>query len=179
MRFACCSNTIETDYCSKKTVNMRKTTYLNKLHEIEVIINKCQTCHVAMVDQLGKPYLLPFNFGYSNGVVYLHSDYKGKKIDILKNNPSVCLNFTTDHEMFLAHEQVACSYGMAYRSVLVYGDVEFIDDLDSKIEAMNIFMKQYSNREFTYSNPAIKNVCLFQVRIMDFQGKIYHHETLE
>jgi nitroimidazol reductase NimA-like FMN-containing flavoprotein (pyridoxamine 5'-phosphate oxidase superfamily) len=158
---------------------MRKTTYLKSLSEIEIIIKKCQVCHVAMVDSGGKPYVLPFNFGYHDGIVYLHSDYKGKKIDILKNNPSVCINFSTDHEMFLAHEQVACSYGMAYRSVLVYGDVEFIEGREAKTEAMNIFMKQYVERDFTYSNPAIDNVCLYKVKIQDFQGKMYHHEKLE
>jgi nitroimidazol reductase NimA-like FMN-containing flavoprotein (pyridoxamine 5'-phosphate oxidase superfamily) len=158
---------------------MRKTTFLTQLSEIEVIIKKCQTCHVAMVGRNGKPYVLPFNFGYSEGVVYLHSDHKGKKIDILKNNPSVCINFSTDHEIFLAHEQVACSYGMAYRSVLIYGDVEFIEDFEAKTEAMNVFMKQYAKRDFTYSKPAIDNVCLYKVKIQDFQGKMYHHETLE
>lgn len=158
---------------------MRKTTFLNELSEIEIIIKKCQVCHVAMVDQEGKPYVLPFNFGYHDGTVYLHSDGKGKKIDILKNNSSVCINFTTDHELFLAHEHVACSYGMAYRSVLVYGDVEFIEDYDAKIEALNIFMKQYADRDFTYSKPAVENVCVYKVKVQDFQGKLYHHETLE
>ncbi|PKP10091.1 MAG: MFS transporter [Bacteroidetes bacterium HGW-Bacteroidetes-4] len=158
---------------------MRKTTFLKSLSEIEIIIKKCQVCHVAMVDPAGKPYVLPFNFGYNDGTVYLHSDYKGKKIAILKDNPSVCINFSTDHEMFLAHEQVACSYGMAYRSVLVYGEVEFIEGREAKTEAMNIFMKQYVTRDFTYSNPAIDNVCLYKVKIQDFQGKMYHHETLE
>ena len=70
---------------------MRKTTFLSKLSEIEIIIKKCQVCYVAMVDQSGKPYVLPFNFGYSDGTVYLHSDVNGKKMDILKNNPSVCI----------------------------------------------------------------------------------------
>lgn len=158
---------------------MRKTTFLTQLSDIEIIIKKCQTCHVAMVDLLGKPYLLPFNFGYANGVVYLHSDFKGKKIDILKKNPSVCINFTTDHELFRQHDKVACSYGMAYRSVLVYGDVEFIEGFDEKVDALNIFMKQYVDRDFTYSKPSVDNVCVYKVVIKDFQGKIYHHETLE
>jgi uncharacterized protein len=158
---------------------MRKTTFLNTLPEIELIMRKCQFCHMAMVDADGNPYVLPFNFGYHNGVVYLHSDYKGKKIDILKQHPQVCLNFTTDHEMFMQNEKVACSYGMRYRSVLVYGKVEFINDDAAKIEALNLFMKQYSDLEFCYSAPAVKNVCVFKVPIESFVGKMYGHETLE
>ncbi len=158
---------------------MRKTTFLNTLEEIEVIIKKCDVCHVAMVDESGKPYVLPFNFGYDDGIVYLHSDSKGKKIDILRNNPAVCINFTTDHELFHMHDHVACSYGMAYRSVLVHGEVEFIDNFDKKTECLNKFMKQYSDRDFVYSDPAVNNVCIYIVKIKEFSGKLYHHETLE
>ncbi len=158
---------------------MRKTTFLKELKEIEVIIKKCDTCHIAMVDENNKPYLLPFNFGYHEGTVYLHSDPNGKKIEILKKNPAVCINFTADHELFRQNEKVACSYGMRYRSVLVDGDVEFINDFDAKVDALNIFMKQYVDRDFTYSKPAINNVCVFKVEIKDFIGKTYGYESLE
>lgn len=155
---------------------MRKTTYLDKLEEIEPIINKCDTCHVSMVDADGKPYVLPFNFGYHNGVIYLHSDPEGKKNKILKKNPAVCINFTTDHELFHINKEVACSYGMRYRSVLVHGNVEFIEEYDSKLQAMDIFMKQYVDDEFKYNKPAIENVCIFKVAVNDFSGKVYGYE---
>ena len=158
---------------------MRKTTFLDKLEQIEVIIKKCQVYYVSMVDQQGKPYVLPFNFGYKDGVVYLHSDNKGKKIDILKANPSVCISFSTDHDLFKVHDHVACSYGMAYRSVLVHGNVEFIKSNEEKIKALNVFMKQYADRDFTYSEPSVNNVCVYIVKIKEFTGKLYHHETLE
>lgn len=159
---------------------MRKTTFLKELKEIEIVINKCDTCHVAMVDENNKPYVLPFNFGYNNGVVYLHSDQKGRKIDILKNNPAVCINFTADHEMFHQNEKVACSYGMRYRSVLIHGNVEFINDFDEKVDALNIFMKQYvKDMNFKYSDPAVNNVCVFKVEAKDFIGKMYGHEDLK
>jgi nitroimidazol reductase NimA-like FMN-containing flavoprotein (pyridoxamine 5'-phosphate oxidase superfamily) len=152
----------------------RKITYLNKISDIEPIIQNCKTCHIAMVDENNKPYLLPFNFGYDNGIIYLHSDPIGKKIDILKENPNVCINFSTDYELFHINEDVACSYGMRYKSVLVNGVVEFIEDNVSKLEAFNIFMKNYvPNREFNYSDPSINNVCVFKVKIEDFTCKTY------
>ncbi len=158
---------------------MRKTTFLKKLEEVEVIFKKCDVCYMGMIDLEGKPYVLPFNFGYSEGYIYLHSDNKGKKIEVLKQNPEVCLTFSTDHEMFHVHDHVACSYGMAYRSVLVQGKVEFIEEKEAKIVAMNKFMRQYVDRDFSYSDPAINNVSLYRVKVEDFTGKLYHHETLE
>jgi uncharacterized protein len=158
---------------------MRKITLLTQIQQVELVIKKCQYCHVAMVDENNKPYLLPFNFGYHEGVVYLHSGPQGKKIDILKKNPNVCINFTTDHELFHQHPEVACSYGMRYRSVLISGKVEFITDYDQKVVVLNNIMHQFVDGNFTYSEPAVNNVCVYKVPIDEFSGKIYGYETLE
>ena len=155
-------------------MNRRKTTILTELKDIEPIIKSCNTCHIAMVDANNMPYLLPFNFGYHEGVIYLHSDPNGRKMKVLKNNPNVSINFISDCELFHINENVACSYGMRYKSILVNGKVEFIDNNQEKIEAMNIFMAQYvSDKEFCYSDPAIANLCVFKVNVKDFSGKVY------
>ncbi len=138
---------------------------------LKKIIDKCEVCYVGMIDQEGKPYVLPFNFGYDEGVIYLHSAQEGKKIDILKNNPNVCITFSTDHKLFHRHEPVACSYGMKYRSVLAYGRIEFIDDYDKKVRGMNIIMKKYVGREFEYNAPAINNVCIYILDAEKMEGK--------
>jgi len=161
------------------TTNRRKTTFLKTLAEVEPIIKSCEFCHVSMVDAENKPYVLPFNFGYNNGIIYLHSDPNGKKIQILKNNPNVCINFTTDHELFHINDNVACSYGMRYKSLVVNGAVEFIVEKEAKIEALNIFMDQYvKDKEFCYSDPAIENVCVFIVKMTDYTGKIYGYNNV-
>jgi len=33
------------------------------------------------------------NFGYQDGKVYMHSAVEGKKLDIIRENPDVCLVF--------------------------------------------------------------------------------------
>lgn len=138
---------------------------------IKKIIDKCEACYVGMIDQEGRPYVLPFNFGYEDGVVYLHSAGEGKKMTILRNNPHVCIAFSTDHLLFHRHDTVACSYGMKYRSVLVYGDVEFIEDHDEKIRILNVIMKKYSGKEFEYNAPAVRNVCVYKVVATLMEGK--------
>ncbi|MFN3555472.1 MAG: pyridoxamine 5'-phosphate oxidase family protein [Bacteroidales bacterium] len=137
----------------------------------QTIIEKCDVCYLAMVDQENKPYVLPFNFGFEEGTVYLHSGPVGKKIDILKNNPNVCVSFSTDHQLFNRHEQVACSYGMRYKSVLVKGEVVFIEDYEEKVRALNIIMRKYAGREFTYNAPAVNNVAVYKVVAGSFETK--------
>ena len=147
--------------------------FITNQNEIDEIINKCQVCYVSMVDENNLPYVLPFNFGYSNGVIFLHSSQKGRKIDILKNNPSVCIAFSTDHELRYQSEQMACSYSMKYRSVLAFGKVEFYDDLEQKVESFNTMMAQYTDREFTYGKPSLHEVCTYKVKVERFTAKIY------
>jgi uncharacterized protein len=146
--------------------------YVTDRSEMEEIIRKCQVCHLAMVDADGLPYLLPFNFGYEDGVIYLHSSRAGKKIGILTRNPNVCVEFSTDYLLRFQNEKVGCSYTMKYRSVLAYGKVEFIEEPEHKIKIMNIVMKNYTSGEFSYNTPSLNEVCCWIVKVEKFEGKI-------
>ncbi len=147
--------------------------FITDQEEIDEIIKKCEVCYVSMVDENNLPYVLPFNFGYNDGVIYLHSSQKGLKIDILRRNPSVCIAFSTDHQLRYQSEQMACSYSMKYRSVLAFGKVEFVEEMDAKIEFLNTVMAHYTDREFTYSPPSLREVCTYKVKVERFTAKIY------
>jgi uncharacterized protein len=150
---------------------MANTLYTDHANAKEVI-DKCDACYMGMVDSDNNPYVLPFNFGYENETIYLHSAAFGKKIDILKFNPQVCVSFSTDHKLFHRHDNMACSYGMRYRSVLAFGKVVFVEDYDEKVEIMNIIMRKYTGRDFQYNAPAINNVSIYKVVIEKIETKI-------
>lgn len=141
--------------------------------EIERIIKSCEYCNVAMVDLDGGPYVIPMNFGYNSNFIFLHSSGSGKKIDILKKNNAVCVSFSTDHMLRWQSEKVACSYSMKYRSVLAFGKVEFVADKEEKIIALNEIMKQYTDKEYKYSDPSLKEVMVFKVNIEKLEGRAY------
>lgn len=149
------------------------TRVIENMVEMERVIKSCQACCVGMVDKENKPYVLPFNFGYNDGIIYLHSAPEGKKIDILKNNPSVCISFSNGYELRFQSEQVACSYGMKYRSVLAFGKVTFIEDYDEKVRVLNIIMKHYTGKEFEYNSPAVNNVLIYYVKVEKFEGRVH------
>lgn len=150
---------------------MRSRMTFDKL-EIREIIDKCDTCYLGMVDLEGLPYVLPFNFGFEDGVIYLHSAKEGRKMDIIAHNPNVCVAFSTDHKLYFRHETMACSYGMDYRSVLAFGNIVFIEDFDEKVRVMNIIMRKYTGKEFPYNAPAINNVAIYKVAISKIEGKV-------
>jgi nitroimidazol reductase NimA-like FMN-containing flavoprotein (pyridoxamine 5'-phosphate oxidase superfamily) len=143
------------------------------IQEIERIIASCDACTLSLVDTDGKPYAVPMNFGYRDRVFYFHSSPTGKKIEALRNNPRVSISLSMDHELRWQSEKVACSYSMKYRSVLATGSVSFIEDHENKVDALNIIMKQYSDREFSYNDPAVRDVCVFKVLLDTLEGRAY------
>lgn len=148
-----------------------KTLIHTEKEQIEAIIHSCKVCFVGMADTDGTPYVIPMNFGYRDGVIYLHSAQEGRSISILERNPKVCITFSTDHDLVYQHPEVACSYSTRSKSVIASGEVRFEEDFERKTEALNIIMKQYTDKEFKYSDPAVKNVKIWVVDAQEMSCK--------
>lgn len=138
---------------------------------IESTIRSCNVCYVGLADTDGTPYVLPMNFGYEEGVIYLHSAQEGRCISILERNPKVCITFSTDHELVFQHAQVACSYRMRSKSVICWGNVAYEEDFNEKVKALDIIMKQYSDQTFQYGAPAVVNVKIWKVAVEEISCK--------
>lgn len=148
----------------------REVTHVQTLHDTAL---KSVACYLAMVDDNEIPYVLPMNFGLHEGNIYLHSAQAGKKITILRKRPQVCVAFSTDHELRWQDEGVACSYGMKYRSIIAHGKVEFIEEFDEKVKALNIIMRHYTGKDFNYNNPSIHEVLVWRVVVEKWEGRNY------
>lgn len=148
-----------------------KTYHFDDEERIERVIRACPLCYVGMADENGKPYVLPMNFGYDEGVIFLHSAQEGHSISVLENNPQVSIAFCTEPSLVWQHEEVACSYRMRAESVICYGKVTFEEDFEEKVKALNIIMRQYSDKEFNYSAPAVRNVKIWKVLLEEVSAR--------
>ena len=63
-----------------------KTVIIEDKQRIESIILHCDACFVGITDLEGNPYVVPMNFGYENGIIYLHSGPEGSKLEMLEHN---------------------------------------------------------------------------------------------
>ena len=146
----------------------RKDREITDRKKIESIIHKASICRLAMVDDNG-PYIVPLCFGYREMVLYFHSAKKGKKLNLLKKNNRVC--FEIDIDCKIKSDNKACEWGMGYQSVIGYGNVEFIEDFETKKEALNEIMANYSEKPFDFKESETRKVTVFKVRISDMTGK--------
>ena len=145
---------------------------LAKKEEMEGIVHEAQVCYLGLSDQ-GMPYVLPMNFVYESGVLYLHSAAEGYKMEIMKANAAVCINFNIGNELFYRHKDVGCSWGMKFKSVNIFGQAKFIDDYDEKYRIMQCFMRKFSGENYEFSEPSIKNVVVIRVDVQKMTGKVY------
>lgn len=150
-----------------------KNKTISAKQDLEAIIRRCQFCNIAMIDTEGKPYVIPMNYGYRDDVFYFHGAKKGKKADALRMNAEVCISISTDHELRYVNEEVACSWSMRYRSVIAYGKAEFVEEPEEKTRCLDIIMAQYTERGFSYSDPAVRDVMVFRVRVEKMEGRSY------
>ena len=150
-----------------------KTFIIEDKQRIESIILHCDVCFVGIVDMEGNPYVVPMNFGYEDGIIYLHSGPEGSKVEMLEHNNNVCITFSLGRKLVYQHDKVACSYSMRSESAMCRGKVEFVEDMEEKRGALDIIMCHYTNNEFNYSDPAVRNVKVWKVPVDRMTGKVF------
>ena len=136
---------------------------------LETILKKATIARLAMVDN-GMPYLLPFNFGYADSCIYIHSAPAGKKIEVLNQNPQVC--FEVEDEVKIIEDEIACKWSCLYRSVIGFGSVEFVTEFDEKVRALDIIMQQHgAPGKMSFDPKEVEFVMVLKLNINALTGK--------
>ena len=95
--------------------------------EIVDVISRCDTIRLGINDA-GVPYIVPVSFGYEvlSGkiAVYFHGAKAGRKVELLKSSPRVCVEADLCHG-FPANGRGG--YTCDYESVIGNGFVELLD----------------------------------------------------
>ena len=135
---------------------------------LEQILWQGKVCQLAIPD-VPAPYIVSLNYGYKGSVLYFHSASEGHKIDLLNCHPQV--GFTVAIDQGVVESEEACKWGTHFRSVVGYGRVEFIEDLESKRTALQLLMAQYAEGGFDFPEQAIQGTTLFRLVIEEMTGK--------
>ncbi|HEX3019997.1 MAG TPA: pyridoxamine 5'-phosphate oxidase family protein [Chitinispirillaceae bacterium] len=151
----------------------RKDRELCTAVEIDDVLRCGKIAQVAFIDN-NQPYIVTMNYGYVNNEnkikIYFHSANEGRKIDCINNNPDVCFTIAIC-DPFVAGE-IACNYGMKYRSVVGYGKIRIVDDMDERIAGLNLLMKQYTGKcNWEYDNEMLKRTTVTCIEVESISGK--------
>lgn len=125
---------------------------------------------LAMVDD-GEPYMVPLSFAYEKerDRVYIHMASAGRKLSVLKKNPSVWGMALQDH----GYHKGECSH--LYASVMFKGKVVFIEDAEEKRHAFRVLADhlepELEARERFATSKAIPGTVVAYINIDDWSGK--------
>lgn len=90
-----------------------------------------------------EPYVIPVNFVFYQNKIYIHTGFKGRKIENIESNPSVC--FEVDKEIRIIPSEKACKFNVEFISVIVFGIACFIRDQHQKLEVLRALTLKYSS----------------------------------
>lgn len=110
--------------------------------DIEVIgriLGRATLCRVAMVDK-NDPYVVPMNCGWDGEHLLLHAAVQGRKLDILRANPHVCVEVEEDVQIVTGATGEDCT--ATYVTVIGTGTVTFIVDPQTKTRDLNVILLQ-------------------------------------
>jgi len=136
---------------------------------IEEILQNCKICRIGISDK-GFPYVLPFNYGYSDNQIYIHCALTGKKIDLLRENPNVC--FEIEQTAEVVKNDKACKWATTYRSIVGYGKIEILDDFAQKRKGLEVIMAHNGAPESIEFEPKqVDSVLILRLAIASLKGK--------
>ena len=136
---------------------------------IESILSGSVICRLAMVDD-GEPYLLPFNYGYKDRCLYIHSAPAGRKITILRNHPKVC--FEIEDTVKIIEDEKACKWATLYRSLVGYGEVEVLEEPEEKKDGLGVIMAQHGAPHLIeFTDREVQNMVILKLTITSVSGK--------
>ena len=148
----------------------RKDRAVTSPTEIVEIMSRCEVLHLAIAAQPA-PYLLPVNFGMEpDGMtLYVHGAMEGTKYDLLAKNDQVGFEMECTSGLVLDEASHSCT--MNYESVMGWGTVSEVTDLDGKLHALDCIMRQYHSEDFYYDPAVAERTRILCLKIQERTGK--------
>jgi nitroimidazol reductase NimA-like FMN-containing flavoprotein (pyridoxamine 5'-phosphate oxidase superfamily) len=124
---------------------MKQIFEITNKETINEVLNNIEYGTLAICSQ-NKPYSLPINFVEINNDIYFHGSKKGRKIDILKDNQyasfSVVESYSIVQSYFSSNDKLACPATQFYKSIIIDGEIKFVENYDEKVKVLSELMKK-------------------------------------
>ncbi len=135
---------------------------------LEQLLMQARICRLGLYD--GKwPYVVPVNIGYCAGHIYFHSSRKGKKMEVLRDNPKVCFEIDSDVEIVTGERP--CDYTTNYKSIIGFGTAVFIEDEAEKLDGLRAIMRRHGGPIEGFRPEVVPVTAVVRIDIASMTGK--------
>ncbi|MEK8127597.1 pyridoxamine 5'-phosphate oxidase family protein [Paenibacillus filicis] len=125
---------------------MRRVDFeISEQQEIEPFLREMTFGVLGTHAEDGWPELTPLNFVYHEGAVYFHGSKIGQKMTNLKKDNRVTFSVAQEFAIipsYFLDPKLACPATAYFKSVLIKGYGEIVEDLQEKASALGAFMSK-------------------------------------
>lgn len=123
-----------------------KVLQIQSHEKIEEFLHQEHVGRMATVDANGYPQIIPMNFVFLNGAIYMHSHMRGEKLDNIAQNSRA--GFEVDRELeflpsYFEDPHDASLADTLYISIVIKGMASIVSDRCEKTTALNALMQKY------------------------------------
>lgn len=137
------------------------------------ILDEAFVCHVGFTVE-NQPFVIPTAYGRKDDVLYIHGSAASRLMREMSKNIDVCVTVTLIDGLVLARS--AFHHSINYRSVVIFGKAEIVEDKTEKNEALRIFTEHIiQNRwdEIREPNPKeLKATTVLKLEITEASAKM-------
>lgn len=136
------------------------------------LIDRCT--HGVMAVSTGEPapYCLPLSFVRVEDCLYFHCAREGRKVDLLRRFPQVCVTFVEDDRPIFVPPAM---YSTWFQSVIITGTASEVTDPNEKIQALRALCQKVTPEHMDGFMPAIEKsltvTAVWKICIEDISGK--------
>ena len=148
----------------------RKERTMKTPEEMKNLLDRVAVGHMAMTTEDG-PYVVPVNYLFREGFIYLHCGPKGRKIDALRNDPCVC--FVVDEAGPQARWDKRCGITQIYESVMCFGRAEFVEGPEEKRRILEMMVRKFlpPDLPFPLADENVAGTVVIRIRVEWMTGK--------
>lgn len=133
--------------------------------ECEALLHRAQVLRLGIADAEG-PYVVPVNYGYEGGRIYVHGASEGRRIAHAAAGGRVC--FEVDEGEVVPAER-PCGFTSRFSSVIGYGAARLAQTEEEKRAGLDVIMRHYGStaEAMPREKVAITSVVVIDVDTMD------------
>ncbi|MDA8130894.1 MAG: pyridoxamine 5'-phosphate oxidase family protein [Elusimicrobia bacterium] len=109
------------------------------------LLSEEDTGYLCLSSRKGKPYGVPVSYAFMGGRIVFHCALKGRKLDLIRENPAVCFTVSRHPDRVKPHHpEKGCKY--RYESVICFGRARIIENLKERHLLLNRFLSHFNVR---------------------------------
>ena len=124
---------------------------------------------LSAVDNDNEPYCIPLSIAREGEWLYFHCALEGRKLEILRSRPKVCIAFVGGAEFPEDH------FTVAYESAIVFGAALELSSNEEKIHGLKIISKRFTpGNMHAFDNEAsqmLARTAVWKIHIDEITGK--------